>query len=82
MSTRFAMPWAAFALASVAAVALLSPARAALGRLDQRNYARCMEYAADDAKTTPAGSERDAAYEAMRKACYQKFFLDRLDADR
>ena len=69
---------AAFAVAAFTTAVSLSPARAGLGWLDQRNYMRCIDYAAADANDAPAGAGRDAIYAAARKACYQKFFLDRL----
>jgi hypothetical protein len=78
MRFRLTIFSAASAVTVLGIAASVAPAQAALGWFDQRNYMRCIAYAVDDAANMPAGSQRNAAYETMRRACYQKFFLDRL----
>ena len=82
MSLRAMISSAAFTAFVLAGMATARPAQAELGRFDERNYTRCVEDAAADAAGSPAGAGRDAVHEAARKACYQKFFLDRLGIRR
>jgi hypothetical protein len=62
----------------IAGLVVTSPAHAMLGWYDQRNYQRCIEDAAATAAEQPAGPGRAAVHDARHKACYRKFFLDRL----